>query len=860
MGRSGETATAQRKRVRPAIGVMLDNVDDGYQRAVWAGIEAGGREAGVDVFNFLGGFLAPDEPAQALRNRIFELIGPEALDGLLVASALMAPRVGSDWLDQHCRRFRPLPMLSLGFALPSMPAVVCDGEHGMRDLVEHLLDHHGRRRFLFIGGAPLHADSRLRERVLVEVLARRGLSLDPRLLRHADFHPDTAAEAVAAVVREGLQFDAVVCANDEMALGVLQALEEAGLRVPEDVSVTGFDDIPAARGPGLPLTTVRQPTFELARRAVHQLLRVIEGEAVAAVERHTATLIVRRTCGCMSETVVRAGAVDLHRVAAGGAAALPAAVCGALAGRGAAVLGGAGKGCVEELAQVLAQEIEGVAPQGEFVRRFDAWLRTPFGAGLGDEVWEDFLTVLRREATRLLSPGALVEARLHQARVLLREASRRQLWKGYSALSRRTQTLQYVFDNLSGSFDVPTLLDSMARELPRIGVERCYLAVHAARERAYREARLVFAYDEEGRRAVGEGLTYPARQLLPEGFDGPKRRNLIWQPLYFGEEEVGFMGFSLDPQGEISSLALAQQIRSALKASMMMQELQEKDRLLLTVDRMRNEFVANVTHDFRSLVTIIMDSSWLATQPSERRGAPELRELAGIVYEASLRLKVAIDRLLDLASMDEHGLVLRIRKFRPRRFLAELAAFYRPVLAVSGIELEEELPVAEVEDLYTDPDKVEQIMHNLVSNAAKVVAPGRGRIRLSLAAREGAVEISVTDDGEGIPHDRLETIFVRYNAQKRPTRRGGSGIGLAFVKELAAYLKGSIVARSEGAGKGACFTLTLARGKEVFDPSETVAEVEGGACETAVVRQQARQLLESSLRGRVAQKSKPASA
>lgn len=856
---SGTAPPAERRR--PTVGVMLDSVDEDYQRAIWAGLEAVAREADVNVVNFLGGDVWA--PGARRRTTIFELMAPERLEGLVVVPCLAAKYLGTEQLDEYCQRFRPLPMVSFGFQLASMPSFVCEGQHGLQGLIEHLHQRHGRRRFLFLAGYAQNHDSVEREQMFRGTLAGLGLPVDERLVLRADFRAEMAHAAVRKALDQGLGFDAVVAANDEMAIAALESLEDAGVRLPEAVSVTGFDDVMAAQRLALPLSTVRQPTLEMAKRAMRVLLGMMRGEPAAPVERFSTELVIRRSCGCVSDAVLRAGEPCRVREGETTPRDMSEAVIAALGRKNvAAALGAKGRECVEALVSALAAEVlEGGAP-GSFVSTLDGWLRSPFGRELSDDVWEDLLTTLRAEAASRLARGGGGETLLHQARVLVKEASRQQQWRGNWLLARKTQTVQYVIENLIGSFDIPALLDNMARELPRIGIRRCYLAVHASAERAYQEARLLLAFDERGRKEVGEAVTYPARTLLPPGILGEDRYNVTWQPLVFGDEEVGFIGLEYDPVEDISGLALGRQIRSALKASMMVQEIREKDRLLQDVDRMRNEFIANITHDFRSLVTIIMDSAWLGMQADERRGMAETRELSGIVYEASLRLKVAIDRLLDLASMDEHGLVLRIRKLRPKRFLGDLAAFYRPVLAVSGIVLEEDFPEAEVEDLWSDPDKVEQIMHNLISNAAKFVQPGKGRIRLSLAVREGEVAITVADDGEGIPPERLESIFVRYNAQKRWPRRGGSGIGLAFVKELAAYLKGSIAASSDGPGKGARFTLTLRRGKDLFESAEPYEEkdAEAATSETAAVRNQSRLLLESSLRGKVAQKTKPASA
>lgn len=847
---------------RPTVGVMLDSVDEDYQRAIWAGVEAVAREAGANVVNFVGGDVW--SPAACRRNSIFELMSADRLDGVIVVPCLAAKYLGTEQLDDWCARFRPLPMVSLGFPLATIPSIVCEGQGGLRGLLEHLHARHGRRRFLFLAGYAENHDAQERERVFRETLAALDVPVDERLVLRADFHPDLARAAIRQVLAQEIPFDAVVAANDEMAVAAVECLEDAGVRLPDAVSVTGFDDVAAAQRLVLPLSTVRQPTREMAKRATQVLLGMIRGEPAAPVERFATELVLRRSCGCLSDAVQRAG--EPARACDAGATPrdMSEAVIASLGRKNVpAAFGDRGRACVEALVSALAAEVlEGGAP-GSFVATLDSWLRSPLGRELSDDVWEELLTTLRTESASLRARGGGGETLLHQARVLVKEAARQQQWRVNWMLARKTQLVQYVIEALIGSFDISALLENMARELPRIGIRRCYLAVHASAERAYDEARLLLAFDERGRKQVGDGVTYPARQLLPAGIlEAGDRYNITWQPLVFGEEEVGFMGLAYDPVEDISGLALGRQIRSALKASMMVQEIREKDRLLQDVDRMRNEFIANVTHDFRSLVTIIMDSSWLAMQADERRGVGEIRELSGIVYEASLRLKVAIDRLLDLASMDERGLVLRIRKLRPRRFLQDLAAFYRPVLAVSGIVLEEALPEAEVEDLWSDPDKVEQIMHNLVSNAAKFVEPGKGRIRLSLAVRDAEVEIAVADDGEGIPPERLESIFVRYGARKRAPRRGGSGIGLAFVKELATYLQGAIVAASDGPGKGARFTLTLRRGKDVFENAEPCPEkdVEASTSEAAAVRNQFRLLLESSLRGKVAQKTKPASA
>jgi DNA-binding LacI/PurR family transcriptional regulator len=579
---------------RTTIGLLIDNVDEDFQRAIWAGVESAAKEAGVNVVNFLGGDLDPAAPAMVPRNAIFELITPASVQGLIIASAVMASYVGNERLDEHCLRYRPIPMVSLGFPLASMPSVLCDSQLGLVDLIEHLIQAHGRQRFMFLGGAPENPDSKERERLFHETLAAHGIPVDPRLICRASFRPDRAYALVRQAHDQGIPFDAVVAANDEMAIAAIDALDDVGIRIPEDVSITGFDDILSASRLSLPLTTVRQPTHELARRAVQLLLAVLKGEQPPPVERHSTQVVIRRSCGCFSETVRRAGEGRPKTRRGPGMAALTPSpnlldvILAALRKEDVASLGPLGRECLETLVKAFVTDVAGTDAGGSFLARLDTSLRANFAQELGDDLWEDYLTILRRETGGRVSPAAEARAEtlLHQARVLVKEAARQQQWKAHAQLTRQTQTLQYGIDYLVGAFDVPMLLDMMARELPRLGIRRCYLALHTP-GRAWEEARLVLAYDQNGRKALPqEGIAFPAARLLPDGIvDRNDRVNLIWQPLVFeGSEELGFMGMDLNPRDEVSSLALAQQIRSALKASMMMEDARAKDRRIAELE------------------------------------------------------------------------------------------------------------------------------------------------------------------------------------------------------------------------------------------------------------------------------------
>ncbi|MEU1181037.1 LacI family DNA-binding transcriptional regulator [Streptomyces sp. NPDC005820] len=156
---------------------------------------------------------------------------------------------------------------------PGAPVTVVeyDNEGGAFALVAHVLTR-GHRRVLFLGGKPDHTTALGRERGYLQAHRARGIDVDPALILHGDFTRDTGHRLLRQALDRRLDFTAVVAATDMVAAGALTALHEAGLDVPGDVSLAGYDDIPFARDLHPALTTVHVPYEELGRLAVRTVL------------------------------------------------------------------------------------------------------------------------------------------------------------------------------------------------------------------------------------------------------------------------------------------------------------------------------------------------------------------------------------------------------------------------------------------------------------------------------------------------------------------------------------------------------------------------------------------------------------
>lgn len=223
------------------------------------------------------------------RSDVADVVG--RVDGLVA----VANAADDEVLVQASRR---VPVVLIAEPSPSRPFahVTVSNREAMVALVGHLADEHAVRRLVFLGGPSASPDAGERRAGVEQAAAERGLEVE---LVAGDFSRGSGRAVARDLIARGREAlpDAVVAANDQAALGVLEELGRAGIRVPGDVRVTGFDGIDGAAAAGL--TTVRQPMFGLGSTAVRTLLDAFgRGDRGADSVRLAVDVVLRASCGC----------------------------------------------------------------------------------------------------------------------------------------------------------------------------------------------------------------------------------------------------------------------------------------------------------------------------------------------------------------------------------------------------------------------------------------------------------------------------------------------------------------------------------------------------------------------------------
>jgi len=595
-----QNALPKARRARPTVGLLIGSIWDQVSWDVWAGMYDLTQERDINLICFVGEALRSASGFEAQANVVYDLVGMENVDGLVVWGGGLGRYVTPREVKTLCERYSPIPVVSAALPLEGIPSVLVDNYQGMRDLVTHLVEVHGYRRIAFVRGPEGHAEADDRYRAYVDVLAESGLSLDPDLVAPGDFTPDSGAEAIHLLLdRRGLRpradFEAIVVVDDVAAINAIEALQARGVQVPDEVAVVGFDDVEESGYVSPPLTTVPSLAYEQARRATEMVLALLEGEEVPERVNIPTRMVVRRSCGCLDPAVVQAavGPVTPHLAATDETCEV------ALAARQeeivAEIVPALGKGVAEQVpgwtrqfVEAFSAELKGEVSDLFFVSTLNHILRQLMEAGGDLTAWQDAISILRRHALPCLTNDAEALGRAEdlwqQARVLIGEmAGRVRAYRAFQA-QQRAAIVRQIGQALLTVGDMAELMDVLARDLPRLDIPACYLSLYDDPESPAGWARLIMAYDESGRVELADGgRRFPARELAPDGmFRRAGRYSMLLEPLYFRQEQLGFLLFEGAPRTTMIHESLRVHISSALRKTLLVRQVESNARQLQT--------------------------------------------------------------------------------------------------------------------------------------------------------------------------------------------------------------------------------------------------------------------------------------
>lgn len=761
----------------------------------------------------------------------FVPVGPWNVDGLIIVGRFTSEPTSS-YLQRLVAEGYPIVFVGAG---EKGPTVMADNEGGIRQAVTHLVEH-GHRRIAFVAGYQRDADGDSARRLSAyrAAIQEHGLEIDPNLVAYGSHTTGGGRQAMEQILASNAPFTALLASNDRSAIGAVQALSKAGLLVPQDVAVIGFDDRLEATAHVPSLTTVRYPAFEEGYQGVVLLLEYIKGraESIRTVQIPT-QLVIRESCGCLlgAPTI---GALEKSMQQE--AAALAAPVPGERSSEEA----------ISQVVQVMTATM-GVQVQRlnldevqhlcrRLVEAFVLSLKQRDGMALhltvqqvlqrimslGDDlhVWQMAISILRDNVAALLEilPDPLArrqaEGILDRARLVISEVAHEQHTRHLIRQVDIADQIGRMTAHFLAAQDEARIFAVLPDSLPTIGIQ------HAA----------VVFYEPEGDDPVawsvlqapstleGNQQRFPSRQFPPEGLYAKDRPfSLALLPLRIQEDVFGFVAFdsgNLEPCADI-----VRQLAAALRGVRLYREAvearqlaEERRQLAEDANRLKSRFLSMVSHELRTPLNLICGLSNMVLQESERVGREQCRVNRGDVeriYIGAQHLDALIRDVLDLARSDVGQLRLVCEPLNLIEVLQAVSVIGEKLAQDKDLVWRAEIPES-LPWIWGDRTRLRQVALNLVNNAVKFTA--RGEVALTAVVEDGRVAVAVQDTGLGVPVNEHGVIFDEFRQSGRTTARGygGLGLGLAICKRLVEMHGGEIGVRSSGEeGEGSTFYFTL---------------------------------------------------
>ncbi len=293
---------------RKTIGILVGSQSSYFQESIVRGANAMAKELDYNVITFAGGPMNPPKSSPQRRARIFELIDPKMFDGFIISLSSLARFSSTKEIQRFLEQFANIPIVNVSGYYKELINITADYASGLSALINHYITVHEYKRIALFRGPSNHNTSSNRHEIYKRELEKHKISYDENLVIYGDLDASTSNSFVTELLDIRKETcDAIITMNDSTALEVISILKARGIKIPEDIAVSGSMNTKDGKFSKPKLTTIQEPLSQLGEKAMRVLKEVFDGNEVMNNYHIPTTLVIRESCGCINNEMEESG-------------------------------------------------------------------------------------------------------------------------------------------------------------------------------------------------------------------------------------------------------------------------------------------------------------------------------------------------------------------------------------------------------------------------------------------------------------------------------------------------------------------------------------------------------------------------